>query len=253
MINDKSIQKLSKKNFRISVRSLSAFTLIELLVVIAIIALLVSILLPSLQKAKELAKSAVCSSNIRSSGTAMAMYSGEYGGIVNLYTYPHAPYTEMSWYTWLEDNEFLDSPNIGVCPSQDPFKYSPDILNGAGKYFMYGAEVTLNTPDEPLTVTDTVIGWTYSRDSADLASASDSVLIIDNVVGDPAWGSYFGNQYFVVRPNPTLQGIGAHFRHSDSANALFADCHVESCNETRLKETGFSGGYTQDYTLVVFN
>ena len=49
------------------------FTLIELLVVIAIIALLVSILLPSLTKAKELARRAVCGVNLHSIGLAMAM------------------------------------------------------------------------------------------------------------------------------------------------------------------------------------
>ena len=56
----------------------SAFTLIELLVVIAIIALLVSILMPSLQKAKELAKNVVCMSNAKSINTAFMLYANDY-------------------------------------------------------------------------------------------------------------------------------------------------------------------------------
>jgi len=55
-------------------RRTKGFTLIELLVVIAIIALLVSILLPSLNRARELAKRSVCGSNLKNLGTANAMY-----------------------------------------------------------------------------------------------------------------------------------------------------------------------------------
>ena len=53
------------------------FTLIELLVVIAIIALLVSILLPSLSLAKELARRAVCAANLHGIALSLHMYAGD--------------------------------------------------------------------------------------------------------------------------------------------------------------------------------
>ncbi len=58
-------------------RKLNAFTLIELLVVIAIIALLISILLPSLSRARELSKRLVCSANIKGIGTSAKIYAND--------------------------------------------------------------------------------------------------------------------------------------------------------------------------------
>ena len=60
----------------------SGFTLIELLVVISIIALLVSILMPSLGRAREQARRTMCSSNMHQCALAFAMYAGDYNGLI---------------------------------------------------------------------------------------------------------------------------------------------------------------------------
>ena len=62
---------------------LSAFTLVELLVVISIIALLLSILMPSLQRARAQAKKVVCQSNLRQLNLGLTLYNEDYGRLPN--------------------------------------------------------------------------------------------------------------------------------------------------------------------------
>ncbi len=67
----------------------NGFTLVELLVVVSIIALLISILLPSLKGARDQAKATTCAANLRQVGQAMSLYLAENNGVYPpSYVYP---------------------------------------------------------------------------------------------------------------------------------------------------------------------
>ena len=57
-----------------------AFTLVELLVVVAILALLMSLIVPTLRRVKELTRRAVCGSNLNNVGNALTSYAAANGG-----------------------------------------------------------------------------------------------------------------------------------------------------------------------------
>lgn len=71
-------------------RARGAFTLIELLTVIAIIGILAAILIPTIGRVRESARSASCSSNLRQIGTALILYAGD-----NRDTFPSATRSKL--------------------------------------------------------------------------------------------------------------------------------------------------------------
>lgn len=82
-------------------RKATAFTVVELLVVVAILAVLLSLVTPSLQRAKELARRAVCTSNLKQIGTGLGSYASEQREWLPPAHISDAPCLEQSWKTYL--------------------------------------------------------------------------------------------------------------------------------------------------------
>src|SRR5688572_12831139 len=104
-------------------RMARAFTLVELLIVIGIIAVLISILMPAIGKAREEAKKTACQSNLRTLGQAMFMYAnGNRERLPN--GNPPLVYTDYNGANRVMvdfNNEFVKSPRVFWCPSdRDP-------------------------------------------------------------------------------------------------------------------------------------
>lgn len=82
MSNTNCIAKPLPTEEQPSVRKAHGFTLVELLVVIGIIAVLISILLPAVLRARESAQTVACSSNLRQLSMAILMYANDNNGLL---------------------------------------------------------------------------------------------------------------------------------------------------------------------------
>ena len=193
---------------------LHGFTLIELLVVIAIIALLVSILLPSLNKAKELAQRIVCASNQRGIGQAIQFYLHDSEGIFPMPQdfYPSSIsyiYRGMTYY-----GSYLGDAKILICPADD--------INGENSYaisqwtFQGGASNPLDI-ESVSSPEYAVLLWAYwYPDTTDVVGLNADYW--------PYAGSLIAG-YSVGTGDPNCDPLVR--AHLGGSNILFMDFHVE--------------------------
>ncbi|HVT90421.1 MAG TPA: prepilin-type N-terminal cleavage/methylation domain-containing protein [Tepidisphaeraceae bacterium] len=220
------------------------FSLVELLVVIGIVAVLMSILLPALRKARLAAEQTACASNLRQIGSAILMYVNE--------NHQHLPIVvEPLWRNWISTGtlDWNANPFDTVANPQS----LPAVLQSTIKTMQI-----YHCPSAILGYPASTLGMSYriaSANNYDGRSKTEAELTSPTVQYSYSLKYLNGRQYRLFYADPLSfpmklkKGVGPYYLLRDfvqmNAAGTFAAPHRQSFNQLKLdfsvsfeKETG---------------